>query len=104
MSVAEHKAHSPARVACFVLTVSDTRTMETETSGRAIAELLEMSGHAVAAARRARQAADVARVFGRRSPRVEAASPQAAPASRSATRPMRRWRRCSRSSSTDSAG
>ena len=28
MSVAEHRAHSPASVACFVLTVSDTRTLD----------------------------------------------------------------------------
>jgi molybdenum cofactor biosynthesis protein B len=63
MSVAEHKAHSPARVSCFVLTVSDTRTLETETSGRAIAELLEMSGHAVAGRLVVRdEPADVARV------------------------------------------
>jgi molybdenum cofactor biosynthesis protein B len=47
MSVAEHRAHSPAHVACFVLTVSDTRTLATETSGRAIAELLEREGHTV---------------------------------------------------------
>jgi molybdenum cofactor biosynthesis protein B len=47
MSVAEHRALSPARVACFVLTVSDTRTLATETSGRAIAELLESAGHTV---------------------------------------------------------
>jgi molybdenum cofactor biosynthesis protein B len=48
MSVAEHKAHAPAHVKCFVLTVSDTRTLETETSGRTIAELLEGAGHTVA--------------------------------------------------------
>lgn len=47
MSVAEHRAQSPASVACFVLTVSDTRTLETETSGRAIAELLIAAGHTV---------------------------------------------------------
>ena len=47
MSVAEHKAHSPTSVACFVLTVSDSRTLATETSGRAIAELLTSSGHTV---------------------------------------------------------
>lgn len=47
MSVGEHRAHSPASVACFVLTVSDTRTLETETSGRAIADLLTGAGHAV---------------------------------------------------------
>lgn len=47
MSVAEHRAHSPAHVACFVLTVSDTRTLATETSGRTIAELLAREGHTV---------------------------------------------------------
>lgn len=47
MSVAEHKAHSPASVACFVLTVSDSRTLATETSGKAIAELLTAGGHTV---------------------------------------------------------
>jgi molybdenum cofactor biosynthesis protein B len=47
MSVAEHRARSPASVACFVLTVSDSRTLATETSGRAIAELLEAAGHVV---------------------------------------------------------
>jgi molybdenum cofactor biosynthesis protein B len=35
-------------VACFVLTVSDTRTAETDTGGRAIRELLEGAGHTVA--------------------------------------------------------
>ncbi|HEX5070969.1 MAG TPA: molybdopterin-binding protein, partial [Vicinamibacterales bacterium] len=47
MSVAEHKSHAPVSVACFVLTVSDTRTLDTETSGRAIAELLTAAGHTV---------------------------------------------------------
>jgi molybdenum cofactor biosynthesis protein B len=47
MSVADHRASAPARVACFVLTISDTRTLETETSGRAIAELLQAAGHEV---------------------------------------------------------
>src|SRR6186997_1411223 len=48
VSVAEHKSQSPSSVPCFVLTVSDTRTLETETSGRTIAELLEAAGHTVA--------------------------------------------------------
>jgi molybdenum cofactor biosynthesis protein B len=47
MSVAEHKATSPATASCFVLTVSDSRTIETETSGKAIADLLEAAGHTV---------------------------------------------------------
>ncbi len=36
------------RVRCFVLTVSDTRTDRTDTSGRAIVDLLEEAGHIVA--------------------------------------------------------
>jgi molybdopterin adenylyltransferase len=47
VSEAEHKAHAPASVACYVLTVSDTRTPETDTGGRAIRELLEGAGHTV---------------------------------------------------------
>ena len=47
MSVEEHRASAPARVTCFVLTVSDSRTLDTETSGRAIAELLQAAGHEV---------------------------------------------------------
>jgi molybdenum cofactor biosynthesis protein B len=47
MSVASHRAQAPATVTCFVLTVSDTRTLETETSGRAIADLLGAAGHVV---------------------------------------------------------
>jgi molybdenum cofactor biosynthesis protein B len=47
MSVSTHRASAPANVRVFVLTVSDTRTLETETSGRAIAELLEAAGHQV---------------------------------------------------------
>ena len=47
MSVQEHRSQAQSSVACFVLTMSDTRTMETETSGRTIAELLTASGHTV---------------------------------------------------------
>jgi molybdenum cofactor biosynthesis protein B len=47
MSVAEHRSYSPRSVACFVLTVSDSRTLETDTSGQAIAALLEAAGHQV---------------------------------------------------------
>ena len=51
MSVAEHKSRAPISVACFVLTVSDTRTPDTDTSGRAIRELLEAAGHLVTGSR-----------------------------------------------------
>jgi molybdopterin adenylyltransferase len=47
MSHLDHKATSPSSVRCFVLTISDTRQPGTDTSGRAIAELLEANGHDV---------------------------------------------------------
>lgn len=48
MSAPEHhRSYSPVSVSCFVLTVSDSRTLETDTSGRAIAALLEAGGHRV---------------------------------------------------------
>ncbi len=50
MSQQEHKAAAPASVGCFVLTVSDTRTPETDASGRAIRDLLAGAGHRVAGA------------------------------------------------------
>jgi molybdenum cofactor biosynthesis protein B len=45
---AAHKSLAPKSVTCFVVTVSDTRTDATDTSGRAIAELLTAAGHTVA--------------------------------------------------------
>ncbi len=42
-----HKAAAPASVACYVLTVSDTRTPDTDTSGRAIRDLLVGAAHLV---------------------------------------------------------
>jgi molybdenum cofactor biosynthesis protein B len=47
VSVGEHKAQAPAAVACYVLTISDTRTPDSDTSGRAIRSLLEEAGHAI---------------------------------------------------------
>ena len=43
----EHKAAAPRSVRCFVITVSDTRTEDTDSSGRAIADLLAGAGHLV---------------------------------------------------------
>jgi molybdenum cofactor biosynthesis protein B len=43
----EHKAQAPTSVSCAVLTVSDSRTPETDTSGRAIRQLLEDAGHVI---------------------------------------------------------
>ncbi len=48
MSSAEHKAAAPHIVRAFVLTISDTRTEETDTGGRAIVELLSAAGHHIA--------------------------------------------------------
>lgn len=45
---AAHKADAPRSVRCFIVTVSDTRTDATDTSGRAIADLLTAAGHEVA--------------------------------------------------------
>jgi len=47
MTVAEHKAAAPPSVQCFIVTVSDTRTLDTDVSGRTIAELLTAAGHVV---------------------------------------------------------
>jgi molybdenum cofactor biosynthesis protein B len=47
VSQTEHKAHAPASVACYVLTVSDSRTPDTDTGGGAIRTLLEQAGHEV---------------------------------------------------------
>lgn len=44
----DHKSAAPERVRVFVLTVSDTRTDENDTSGLAIIELLKAAGHHVA--------------------------------------------------------
>jgi len=43
----EHRATAPKTVGCFVLTVSDTKTPETDTSGALIRELLTAAGHRV---------------------------------------------------------
>jgi molybdenum cofactor biosynthesis protein B len=49
MTMHSHHARSPRSTACAVITVSDTRTPETDTSGRRISALLEAAGHRVIA-------------------------------------------------------
>jgi molybdopterin adenylyltransferase len=44
----EHKGSAPKVVGCFVLTISDSKTPETDTSGALIRSLLEAAGHRVA--------------------------------------------------------
>ena len=49
MSQHAHKDEAPRAVRVAVLTISDTRTEATDTSGRAIADLLDADGHQVIA-------------------------------------------------------
>lgn len=47
MSTEQHRKTAPASVRAFVLTISDTRTEANDTSGDAIAELLQNAGHEI---------------------------------------------------------
>jgi len=47
MSHREHHAASPTRIRCYVVTVSDTRTKETDTGGQLLRRLLTDDGHSV---------------------------------------------------------
>ncbi len=59
----EHKAHAPQSIGCWVLTISDTKTSETDTSGALIRELLNAGGHRVIGSAIVRdEPADVARL------------------------------------------
>ena len=59
----EHKADAPRSMSCFVLTISDTKTPETDTSGALIRELLRAGGHRIAGSAIVRdEPADVQRV------------------------------------------
>ncbi|AIQ59068.1 MogA/MoaB family molybdenum cofactor biosynthesis protein [Paenibacillus borealis] len=46
-SVEEHRREAPDSVACYIITVSDTRTMETDTGGPLIQNMLEEAGYTV---------------------------------------------------------
>lgn len=48
-SVREHRALAPESVGCVVVTVSDTRTTETDRSGQIMREKLELAGHRIVA-------------------------------------------------------
>ncbi|HEX3723740.1 MAG TPA: molybdenum cofactor biosynthesis protein B [Nitrolancea sp.] len=48
-SVAEHRAAAPDHVRCAVVTVSDTRTTETDRSGRLVQDQLRAAGHEIIA-------------------------------------------------------
>ena len=47
MSVKEHRKEAPKSVRCFVLTISDTRSLENDPSGDAIADALNRAGHQI---------------------------------------------------------
>lgn len=47
MSVEEHKKEAPTKVRCKVITISDTRTKETDKSGALMIEKLENAGYLV---------------------------------------------------------
>lgn len=47
MSHQEHRRQAPHHVRCAVVTVSDTRTPETDTSGKYMQEALSSAGHAI---------------------------------------------------------
>lgn len=42
-----HRSQAPAQLSCAVVTVSDTRTLETDTSGKLIVDYLESAGHRI---------------------------------------------------------
>ncbi len=47
MSHVEHQRRAPRTVRCYIITISDTRTDETDAAGRAIDDLLRRAGHEV---------------------------------------------------------
>ncbi|MEZ2322919.1 molybdenum cofactor biosynthesis protein B [Bacillus sp. BD59S] len=47
MSVTEHKKQAPKEVRCKIVTISDTRTEETDKSGQLLHALLKEAGHKV---------------------------------------------------------
>ncbi len=51
MTDVTHRQHAPDSIRCYVITVSDTRTEETDTGGRAVVDLLIAAGHTIAGRR-----------------------------------------------------
>jgi molybdenum cofactor biosynthesis protein B len=47
MSVQQHRREAPDTVSCMIITVSDTRTAETDTSGQLMKRMLEASGYRI---------------------------------------------------------
>jgi molybdenum cofactor biosynthesis protein B len=60
----EHKASAPRSIGCWVLTISDSKTPDTDTSGKLIREMVVASGHQVVGAEIVRdEPKDVQRVI-----------------------------------------
>ncbi|WP_101844661.1 molybdenum cofactor biosynthesis protein B [Halobacillus sp. Marseille-P3879] len=47
MSVKQHKKEAPSTIRCVIITVSDTRTKETDKSGNYIADMLMKENHVI---------------------------------------------------------
>ena len=91
---AAHRADAPASVRVFVLTISDTRTEATDSSGAAIVEMLTAAGHTIAGRKILRDDPEpVAARCARRRSRLTSSSRRAAPASPPATAPTKRSRK-----------
>src|SRR5262245_17593958 len=48
-STQQHRSEAPQTVRAAIITISDTRTLETDTSGQIIVDLLKKAGHEIAA-------------------------------------------------------
>jgi len=59
----EHRAEAPPTVYCAVVTISDTRTAETDTGGQSIVDLLTAAGHTVVARHLVRDEAETIRAL-----------------------------------------
>lgn len=46
-SVEEHRKEAPQTVSCYIITVSDTRTTETDTGGALVKSMLEEAGYLI---------------------------------------------------------
>ena len=60
----EHKANAPRSIGCWILTISDSKTPDTDTSGKLIRELVSGAGHQVVGSKIVRdEPAEVQRVI-----------------------------------------
>ena len=106
MSHIQHKTHAKKVARVYVLTISDTRTEETDEGGKLARDLLRAAGHEVVGFGILRD--DPALVRARvlelaAQGQVDALVSTGEPASRPAIRPTRRWPHCSASGWTDLA-